>query len=803
MGEGSDISNIAIGFILAAWTLFSAFYIWDAIALRKRARNSLLKTARFSKLLDSAPAIPIIVKVGGNLEAPDRLARWLGLDRKIEKIADLAFDGKEGIATDILSQLASNINLAQKTAASFSQIIKVSGSERRFMIRGNIADSQIYPNGAALLWLFDATESASQIEKLQDDANNAKAAFRALAGIIEAAPIAAWHRDKQFNLTFVNEAYVKAVGAKNAQQVIEQDIELVEPFKGENAVAAAARAMEMNEMVKRTLPTTIYGARRQVEAYDVPLGDVGVAGFAIDVHNLAESQSEFRRFSEAQRELLDNMSAAVAQFDGNGILKFANLPFLRIFSIRAQWLADGPEFDRVLDKMREAGRIPEVRDFPEWRAQKRKWFQAPEPEEEHWLLQDGLHLRTLAQPVPDGGLILIFEDRTEQAQLSKARDTLLRARTATFDNLFEAVAVFGTDGKLNIWNRQFAEIWGVEEQILASHPRIDEMLQHMGRSLRKSSQISIIGEIIRASTVHRQQKKTRIEFADKRMFQMATMPLPDGSSLMVMIDISDSIQIEHALTERNAALSEADKVKSQFLANMSYEFRTPLTSIAGFAELLNAGVAGDLTDTGKEYVAAIIESAGRLTDQINMVLDFSQSQAGALPIEYKDIDLHDIIGASMANYSKQAKEKSLNLQYNASQQPLKIKGDAERLRQVFDQLIGNAVQHISENSDIIISSKFMANNVLVEVGDNGPGMSMAAQAVAFDSVKMPSNDMNMSAHKAKNGQSNGQSNGQRKGGLGLPLAKQLIELHGGKISVKSELGRGTVFSISLPKNKQS
>src|SRR3546814_7181904 len=117
--------------------------------------------------------------------------------------------------------------------------------------------------------------------------------------------------------------------------------------------------------------------------------------------------------------------------------------------------SDAPEFDRVLDSMREAGRLPGSRDFPAWRAERRDWFLSTQAVEENWLLPGWMHLRIFAQPLPDGGLLLIFEDRTEQVQLSSARDTLLRVRTATFDNLFEAVGVFASDGRLHLWNNRF------------------------------------------------------------------------------------------------------------------------------------------------------------------------------------------------------------------------------------------------------------------------------------------------------------------------------------------------------------
>jgi PAS domain-containing protein len=190
------------------------------------------------------------------------------------------------------------------------------------------------------------------------------------------------------------------------------------------------------------------------------------------MHELEQARSEYKRLTEAQRDMLDRLSAGVAQFAADRTLRFSNQPFQRLFALRPEDLVDAPEFDRVLDSMREAGRLPGSRDFPAWRAERRDWFLSTQAVEENWLLPGGMHLRIFAQPLPDGGLLLIFEDRTEQVQLSSARDTLLRVRTATFDNLFEAVGVFASDGRLHLWNNRFRKIWGFEEEMLAGQPRV-------------------------------------------------------------------------------------------------------------------------------------------------------------------------------------------------------------------------------------------------------------------------------------------------------------------------------------------
>ncbi len=513
---------------------------------------------------------------------------------------------------DEWQELAERVRETQRTGKALTQRLRVAGSDKRFMAKIALADSKIYPHGASVVWLFDLTETVRELERLEGDATTARNAFHALAGLIEASPLPMWHRGPDFHLSFVNTAYVEAVDGESGEDVVFKDIELVEPINGVDAKAAAAKAQEIGKPVERLVSATIANERRQIKVYDIPMGDVGVGGIAIDMQELINARADARRQAEAQRNMLDKMSAAVAQFAADRTLTFWNLPFQRQFGMREEWLSESPEFARVLERMRESGKMPDVRDFPEWRAERESWFHIAAPVEENWLLPDGTHLRLVGQPTADNGLLLIFEDRTEQAQLASARDTLLRVRTATFNNLFEAVSVFSADSRLSIWNSRFEEIWAVEEEVLAQHPRFDELLPQLGPRLHKPSHVSVLRELLQMTISTRQPRKSRIAFADGRIFQLSTVPLPDGNAMLAMLDVTDSLQIEQALRDRNAALSEADSIKGKFLSNMSYEFRTPLTSISGFADLLQQGIGGELPPQAKEYVEAISKSADRL-----------------------------------------------------------------------------------------------------------------------------------------------------------------------------------------------
>jgi signal transduction histidine kinase len=157
----------------------------------------------------------------------------------------------------------------------------------------------------------------------------------------------------------------------------------------------------------------------------------------------------------------------------------------------------------------------------------------------------------------------------------------------------------------------------------------------------------------------RRAEQGRLNLADGRNFAFAAVPLPDGNALFTMIDVTDSSRIEAALRERAEALEQADQVRTDFVANMSYELRTPLTSIGGFAEMLREGYAGALSGPAKDYVAAILESVARLSRLIDDVLDLTQGAKGEVALERERVDLAGLIRTVTVQMEAAAKAKKL------------------------------------------------------------------------------------------------------------------------------------------------
>jgi signal transduction histidine kinase len=769
---------------LALLWLAIAAAISFVAARRFALAQEVLGAARSNAtLLELAPARPLVVRGDGRIEADVQLVRDLGLHAHPVRLTDLV-GNDSGIVQEDLDALAQDVEVARVSAGRISRNVRANGSGRVFDVRGGPAPTP-EPAGTLLLWFFDTSVGEEERAKLTLRLRQTEGALGSLTHLIEAAPFPMWYRGPDLKLGLVNSAFVHAVEGKDAADVIERSAELIDAEGEDSAIASARKAQETERIVSRMQPAIIHGERRMLRIVNVPLSTRAVAGFAIDVQELEDARTELTRHIESQRELADRMTAGTAQFDADRTLSFFNRPFAVMTQLDPEWLAERPEFDRILELMRDNQRLPEARDFPVWKNERREWFtSAEEVVEEEWMLPNGDHIRVVAQPLPDGGLRLFLEDRTEQLRLASARDTLLRVRAATFDNLFEAISVFASDGRLYTWNRRFLDDWELDEEWLTTHPRVDELVPAMARKLVNPTAAAQIREMVRQTTNERQSSSGRISMTDGRNFQFAAVPLPDGNALFTMVDVTDSSRIEAALRERATALEEADRVKTDFVANMSYELRTPLTSIGGFAELLAGGYAGELAPKGKDYVAAILESVERLSKLINDVLDLTTGDTRGVALEVERVDVAGLCRAAAETAKARAGEKAQKLESDISPSAGFVFGDARRLRESVEHVLANAIAYTDRKGRITLKAEGDDDQAVIRISDNGSGIAAKDLPRVF----------NRFDRVVEEG-----VRGEAALGLGLPLTRQFVEAHGGTVELQSKKGKGTTVTMTIPR----
>jgi signal transduction histidine kinase len=259
------------------------------------------------------------------------------------------------------------------------------------------------------------------------------------------------------------------------------------------------------------------------------------------------------------------------------------------------------------------------------------------------------------------------------------------------------------------------------------------------------------------------------------------VPLPDGNTLITYVDVTASAGIERALRERNEALEAADRLKTGFMSNVSYELRTPLNSILGFASMLSAGLAGELGAKQAEYVSDIQSSSNDLLAVIDAILDLTTIDAGAMELRLEDVKLEDLLTGVAGDFVDRVDDRDLTLNIEIAEDAGEIRADHRRLHQTLSHLVSNAIGFSPRGSTIRMGARRDGSDVLLWVADNGRGMDPEFQKKAFERFN-----------------SRPAAGGHRGPGLGLALVKSFVELHGGSVRLMSRLSKGTTVICRLP-----
>jgi len=672
------------------------------------------------------------------------------------------------LTPDAGSALRAAVDRLRSRGARFSLTVQ-STDGRTFEAEGRPAGAQ------AVVWIRDVSGERAEISRFVDRASVAERARDQLMEHLNALTMPAWRRDADGQLQWVNKAYVQAVEAGSAEDVIEKGTELA----SEEVTRKAQDCVAAGETSRERLHAIVGGERRALEVTELALSS-GSAGIAIDVTELDNAETELDRHIDAHGGTLDRLATPVAIFGADKRLRFFNKAYQKFWDLDGDWLENEPSDSEILDVLRTHRRLPEQANFPAWKAQLMKTYQAPQPVEEYWYLPDGQTLRMIAQAHPMGGVIYIYENVTERLNLESDYNTALRVQGETLDNLFEGVAVFGSDGRLKLHNPVYADIWRLTDEQLQGEPHIGEVVDAC-RGLYDDGSIWDELKSCLTSVEARRQLVHRMERNDGAIIDCATVPLPDGATLVTFVDVTDASRIERALRERNEALETADRLKSEFISHVSYQLRTPLTNIIGFGEILEAEMFGELLPKQHEYTAGILESSHELLTTVNDILDLSTIEAGAMTLDLSEVPLVEVVKSVQMFAQQRAQKARISLMADCPADIGSIRADDKRIRQIMINLISNAITFTQAGDTVTVGASRTANEMQLFVVDTGDGIKPEHQATVFDRFE------------ARAG-----SDRRRGAGLGLSLVKSFVELHGGWVTLESEPDVGTRVTCHLP-----
>lgn len=675
-------------------------------------------------------------------------------------------------------------NLREKVRELRGHGIPFSGSVVTSEGRAIEADGRV-AGGQVALWLTDPAVRMAEDSGILGKVRERTTDLHGALALVERAPLPAWRRNADMTLSWVNKAYVDAVEATNAGAVIKDQIEL--------DIAArkiAEKASSERRPAEGRIVVNIRGERRVLKITETPMhaaGDAALGGFASDITELDRARNDLKSHVEASRKTLDQIPVAVAMFNAAQSLVYYNEAFARLWDLDEAELAIQPSHGEILDRLRHAGKLPEPEDYGAWKSEHLSLYAAetdgaaPESADAVWHLPDRRTLRIARARHPLGGLIVVYEDISERLTLAARYNTQINVQRATLNSLAEGVAVFGADGAMRLHNSAFQRLWRLDKDLLNDRPHVDRVLGSLKGQVFKGAEA--LADVKRRTTSLSPEDRTPLEAAtlsivDGRTFFLATEPLPDGATLMRVMDVTDSREREKELKERNAFLEDIDRQKSKFVDHVSYQLRTPLATIIGFAEMLDDQMFGMLNDRQKDYVASILSASHHLRDLITDIIDLAVIDAGKMALDLSLVDVRDLLESAATYAALKAEDTQIKLSVDCARDIGAIGADGKRLRQVLFNLLSNAFAYTSAGGEVRLGADRAPGLARIWVADTGRGVSPEDQARAFDPFE-----------------SRGPSAGA---GIGLSLVQKFVSLHGGWVRLESDPGKGTRVTCYLP-----
>ncbi len=702
------------------------------------------------------------------------------VDRLLHALGDLPVDD-DGPAEDI-KKLKEKVRELRAHGIAFSGSI-VTSEGRAIEADGRVAGGQV------ALWLTDPAARMAEDGGIMGKVRERTSDLHGALSLLERSPTPAWRRSADLSLAWVNKAYAEAVEAPNAIAVIKDQIELDAAARKIAEKAATERRPAEGRVI-----VNIHGERRVLKVFETPMhgaGEAALGGIAIDTTELDRARTELRQHIEANRRTLDQIPVATALFSSSQSLIYYNRAFLQLWGLEDADLAGHPTHGEILDRLRHAGKLPEPPDYRAWKAEQLHLYTAElsapgaerdgEAPDDVWHVPGGRTLRVARARHPLGGVVVVFDDVTERMSLEAKYNTQLRVQRATLNNLSEGVAVFSADGALRLYNAAFLKLWRFDTDTLDARPHIDRILAPLKGQVVKGA--DILADLKRRATSLSPEDRAAVKdgslsLVDGRTIAFGTEPLPDGAMLVHFLDITDSREREKELKERNAFLEDIDRQKSKFVDHVSYQLRTPLATIVGFAEMLDGQMFGVLNDRQKDYIASIIAASHHLRDLITDIIDLAVIDAGKMTLDVGSVDIRDLLESAATYAALKAEDTQVSLAVDCPKDIGAIAADSKRLKQVLFNLLSNAFAYTGAGGKVSLGADRAPGLIRIWVADTGRGVSPEDQAKAFDPFE-----------------SRGPSAGA---GIGLSLVQRFISLHGGWVRMESEAGKGTRVTCYLP-----
>jgi signal transduction histidine kinase len=769
-----EVMNIALVFGAVSAAMVSAIWL-----IRERAKIDAENGELRGTLADANAQIDryraLIV------DKDRRIVVWDGENAPAEVLGDLPAEAGAPEAKSAFLAFGRWLAVTSATALEKSIESLRSRGERFDLVvetqRGQVIEAQGRVSGGRAFVRFVALgDLRARMAALTTERDRLVTAIETIQTLLDALDAPVWLRAPEGDLIWVNRAYADAVEAADSADAVARSLELIGTHAREKINGQATLDRPFVDKVS----TVVRGNRTIYDVVDAR-GTTGSAGIALDISEIEEVREELKRTLRSHSETLDHLATAVAIFDREQRLQFYNQAFQELWGLDTPFLEGRPGNAEFFERLRGEGRLPEQHSWREWKDSMLAVYRSVEPQQNFWYLPDGRTLNVFATAHPQGGATWVFENLTDQVELEARYNTLVKVQGETIDHLAEGVCVFGADGKLRLSNPAFRALWGVAEADATAGTHINRIAELCESAYPEPDGWRRFASIMTSLEEERRTYEGRMELRTGLILDYAVVPLPNAQTMLTFVNITDSARVERALTDKNDALQKADALKNDFVKHVSYELRTPLTNIIGFADLLKTTTTGPLNPRQTEYVDHIATSSSVLLMIVNDILDLATVDAGIMKLEVSEIDIAELLDEARLQMTDRLAEADLKLVIEAAPDLGRFVADRQRVRQILSKLLANAANYAPEGSQVRLACRREDGFVLFTVSDRGPGIPKHMLRTIFSRFETHG------------------SGGRRRGaGLGLSIVDSFVSLHNGTVEIESSEGQGTAITCRLP-----
>jgi len=466
--------------------------------------------------------------------------------RRLAVILDLP-NGTSSSFEDVLKcfykedakKISKYISLLQEDGVSFEEDFVLKSNNRRLNLTGtriNASDGNLYCD---MIWFRDVSDEATQIATLENEKKAAVLRNQQLEDIIDNLPYPAWLRDDNLNIVLINKKYLEFVKGANKYDVIQHQIELTSQNNTSVSKSLAEQAQTLNRAQKQAVNLIKQGQLCSFEVWESPfhlggfLDKIWSVGALIDITELDSLKRHLKQHQNAHLEILGTLGTAFAVFDSSYKLSFYNKSFVSLWQLDVDWLDETPSYSSFLENVREKRLLPEVPDFRSYKNDELKAFSTIlEPKEDMLHLPNGNTIRRVRSPHPMGGLVFAFEDVSDRLATRRAYNALLQVQEEILNNLFDAVIIFGSNGRLKAYNQAYLSLWSLEELFLQKEPSISELLEEERHFFDNVENWAELKEDIIAHLMNANTKTFRLIRNDGVQIEILSSLLSDDSIMV-------------------------------------------------------------------------------------------------------------------------------------------------------------------------------------------------------------------------------------------------------------------------------